>query len=62
MKLRIILQIKWIDLGFDVHRGFGGTGVVSILRNGPGKTIMVRADMDGSACFGDNGSELSLVR
>jgi len=41
------LADKMEDLGFDVHRSFGGTGVVSILRNGPGKTIMVRADMDG---------------
>lgn len=34
-------------LGFDVTENFGGTGVVSIMENGPGKTIMIRADMDG---------------
>ncbi len=34
-------------LGFDVTEKFGGTGVVSIMKNGPGKTIMIRADMDG---------------
>jgi amidohydrolase len=34
-------------LGFEVHRGIGKTGVVGV-RNGarPGKTIMLRADMD----------------
>jgi len=34
-------------LGFDVTENFGGTGVVSVIENGPGKTIMIRADMDG---------------
>jgi len=34
-------------LGFDVTENFGGTGVVSVMENGPGKTIMIRADMDG---------------
>ena len=34
-------------LGFDVTENFGGTGVVSVMKNGPGKTIMIRADMDG---------------
>ena len=34
-------------LGFEVTENFGGTGVVSVMENGPGKTIMIRADMDG---------------
>ena len=33
-------------LGFDVSENVGGFGVVCILRNGPGKTILVRTDMD----------------
>jgi len=33
--------------GFDVTAGVGRTGVVGILRNGDGPTIMLRADMDG---------------
>jgi hippurate hydrolase len=33
--------------GFDVTEKFGGTGVVAVLRNGAGPTILVRADMDG---------------
>lgn len=32
--------------GFEVTRGIGKTGVVGLLRNGEGPTIMVRADMD----------------
>ena len=34
-------------LGYDVTTGVGGTGVVAVLRNGPGPTVMIRADMDG---------------
>src|SRR5689334_6844957 len=32
--------------GYEVASGVGKTGVVGILRNGDGPTIMVRADMD----------------
>jgi amidohydrolase len=33
-------------LGYDVTTGVGGTGVVAILKNGKGPTVLVRADMD----------------
>jgi hippurate hydrolase len=33
-------------LGFDVTTGVGGTGVVAILRNGPGPTVMLRTELD----------------
>jgi len=34
-------------LGYEVHEGIGRTGVVGVLRSGkPGKTVMLRADMD----------------
>lgn len=33
-------------LGFDVTTGVGGTGVVAVLRNGPGPVLLLRADMD----------------
>lgn len=41
------LAKRMIKLGFEVTENFGGTGVVSVMENGPGKTIMIRADMDG---------------
>ncbi len=34
-------------LGFEVTEKIGRTGVVAILRNGPGPVLMIRADMDG---------------
>ncbi len=36
-------------LGFEVKTGIGKTGVVGILKNGPGPTVMYRADMDANA-------------
>ncbi|MEU8797317.1 amidohydrolase [Spirillospora sp. NPDC048819] len=32
--------------GFDVHQFVGGTGVVGVLGNGDGPTVLLRADMD----------------
>jgi amidohydrolase len=32
--------------GFDVTAGVGGNGVVAVLKNGPGPTILVRTDLD----------------
>ena len=37
-------QLDWA--GYDVTSGVGGTGVVGVLRNGDGPTVMLRADMD----------------
>ncbi|RQS07304.1 M20 family metallopeptidase [Burkholderia sp. Bp8998] len=34
------------NVGYDVTRGVGVTGVVAVLRNGDGPTVMLRADMD----------------
>jgi amidohydrolase len=33
-------------MGYEVATGVGGTGVVGLLRNGSGQTVMLRADMD----------------
>jgi len=42
-KLSILLG----DLGYEVTEGVGGNGVVASLKNGLGKTVLIRADMDG---------------
>lgn len=34
------------DMGFKVTPEVGGFGVVAVFENGPGKTLMIRADMD----------------
>lgn len=35
------------QMDFEVTEGVGRTGVVSVMRNGPGPVVMIRADMDG---------------
>jgi hippurate hydrolase len=42
-----IMAAQLTALGYDVTTGVGGTGVVAVLRNGAGPTVMIRADMDG---------------
>ena len=34
-------------LGFEITTGVGKTGIVAVLRNGPGPVLLIRADMDG---------------
>jgi amidohydrolase len=34
------------QLGYDVTEHVGGTGIVAILKNGPGPTVMLRAELD----------------
>ncbi|KJS24158.1 MAG: peptidase M20 [Hyphomonadaceae bacterium BRH_c29] len=34
-------------LGYEVTEGVGGTGVVAVMKNGEGPTVLLRADMDG---------------
>ncbi|RVT43164.1 amidohydrolase [Sphingobium algorifonticola] len=34
-------------MGFTVTEKVGGTGVVAVMKNGPGPVLMIRADMDG---------------
>ncbi|PKP29569.1 MAG: amidohydrolase [Bacteroidetes bacterium HGW-Bacteroidetes-17] len=41
---KMAYQLK--QLGFEVTTNFGGNGVVGVFKNGDGKTIMLRTDMD----------------
>jgi hippurate hydrolase len=41
---RLAHELK--EIGFEVHEKVGGNGVVGILRNGNGPTVLVRTDMD----------------
>jgi hippurate hydrolase len=43
------------ELGFEVTEGIGKTGVVGIMRNGPGPTAWLRADMDCNEVFETTG-------
>lgn len=42
---RVAFELR--ELGYVVTTGVGGTGVVAVMKNGVGPTVMLRADMDG---------------
>lgn len=41
-----LVAAKLTEWGIEVHRGLGKTGLVGVIRNGEGKRIGLRADMD----------------
>ena len=41
------LAARMRTLGFEVTEGVGKTGVVAVMENGEGPTVLIRADMDG---------------
>jgi metal-dependent amidase/aminoacylase/carboxypeptidase family protein len=41
---RISKELRKCD--FKIHERIGGYGIVAVLENGPGKTVLLRADMD----------------
>jgi len=50
------------ELGYEVHEGIARTGIVGLLRNGAGSTIMVRADMDALPIQEENSVEYASQR
>ena len=42
---RIATELR--SVGYDVTENIGGYGVVAVMKNGDGPTVLVRADMDG---------------
>jgi amidohydrolase len=52
---RLAAEIR--ALGYEVTEGVGGTGIVAVMENGPGPTLMIRADMDGLPLKEDTGLE-----
>src|SRR5688572_24196891 len=41
-----VVAARLTAAGFEVTTGVGGTGVVGVLRNGEGASVLLRADMD----------------
>ncbi|MGD9801346.1 MAG: amidohydrolase [Parvularculaceae bacterium] len=56
---RLAAEIR--ALGYDVTEKVGGTGVVAVMKNGAGPTVMIRADMDGLPVKEDSGLSYASV-
>lgn len=50
---RLATEIR--AFGYDVTEEVGGTGIVAVMENGDGPTVMIRADMDGLPVKEDSG-------
>lgn len=48
-------------LGFEVSTGIGQTGVVAVMKNGEGPTVLLRADMDGLPVKEDSGLSYASI-
>uniref|UniRef100_UPI0035934208 amidohydrolase n=1 Tax=Parasphingorhabdus sp. TaxID=2709688 RepID=UPI0035934208 len=58
-----IMARQWRAAGFTVTEQVGGTGVVAVMKNGAGPTLMLRADMDGLPLVEDSGLDyMSTVK
>lgn len=50
---RMAAEIR--KFGYEVTEGVGGTGLVAVMKNGDGPTVMLRADIDGLPVKEDTG-------
>ena len=48
-------------LGYEVTEHVGGTGIVAILKNGAGPTVMLRTELDALPVEEKTGLALSLI-
>ncbi|KAL8990176.1 MAG: hypothetical protein Q9177_001110 [Variospora cf. flavescens] len=48
-------HLKLLNASYEVHTSIGGHGLAGVLRNGTGKTVLLRADMDALPVKEDTG-------
>ncbi|MGB3616961.1 MAG: M20/M25/M40 family metallo-hydrolase, partial [Catalinimonas sp.] len=53
------LAREFKEVGYEVTTGVGGHGVVGVLRNGKGPTLLIRADMDALPVLEETGFEFA---
>lgn len=48
-------HLRSLNAGYDIHTSIGGHGLAGVLRNGAGKSVLLRADMDALPVREDTG-------
>ena len=56
-KTAAAISKEWEKAGFEVTLGVGKTGVVGVLKNGEGPTVLIRGDMDALPVIEETGLE-----
>ncbi|KAI4116209.1 MAG: hypothetical protein LQ345_003333 [Seirophora villosa] len=51
----IAAHLRSLNAGYEIHTSIGGHGLAGVLRNGTGKTVLLRADMDALPVKEDTG-------
>ncbi len=54
-KTAAMIGKEWEKVGYEVTMGVGRTGVVGVLRNGDGPTVLIRGDMDALPVIEETG-------
>lgn len=59
---KVVDVLKTISPDLHIQTGIGGTGLIAMLRNGPGKTIFLRTDMDALPVKEQTGLEYACAK
>jgi amidohydrolase len=55
VKTAALVANEFKERGYETHTGIGKTGVIGILKNGPGPVVMFRSDMDALPVLEETG-------
>lgn len=58
----IIQHLRGLSADFEIRAGIGGHGLIAILQNGTGKTVLLRADIDALPVTERTGLEYASLR
>lgn len=58
----VVQHLQSLSQDFDIRTKIGGHGLIALLKNGPGKTVLLRADMDALPVAEKTGLEYASIK